>query len=52
VEVYGVGPAASLELLRTNLERGPASARVSGVQEEEAPVDPRFAQEFSIEYDE
>jgi acylphosphatase len=52
VEVYAVGQAASLDLLRTNLERGPASARVSGVQEEEAPVDPRFAQEFSIEYDE
>ena len=52
VEVYVVGPADSLHALRASLERGPQSARVSGVTEEEAPVDPRFADEFSIEYDE
>ena len=52
VEVYAVGPADSLDALRTDLERGPRSARVSGVREEQAPVDPRFADDFSIEYDE
>ena len=52
VEVYAVAPAGSLDALRTHLERGPHSARVAGVQEEQAPVDPRFANEFSIEPDE
>lgn len=52
VEVYAVAPADSLDALRTHLERGPHSARVAAVQEEQAPVDPRFADEFSIEYDE
>ncbi len=52
VEVYAVGPTGSLDAFRTNLERGPQSAQVSGVREEEAPMDPRFADDFSIEYDE
>ena len=52
VEVYAVGPTDSLDALRTNLELGPGSARVSCVREEHARIDPRFALEFSIEYDE
>ena len=52
VEVYAVGPTDSLDALRTNLERGPGSAQVSGVREEHAPVDPHFTLAFSIEYNE
>ncbi len=52
VEVYAVGPADSLDALQTALEQGPQSSRVSGVREEQVPIDPRFANEFSIEYDE
>jgi acylphosphatase len=52
VEVYAVGPAESLDTLCTDLEQGPRPARVSGVREEQAPLDPRFADQFSIEHDE
>ena len=52
VEVYAVGSSAALELLCAELSRGPRAAQVSGVQEEKASFDLRFAQEFSIEYDE
>ncbi len=52
VEVYAVGPAHSLDVLRADLERGPRSSRVSGVREEQAGIDSRFADAFSIEYDE
>ncbi|HEX4003757.1 MAG TPA: acylphosphatase [Candidatus Acidoferrales bacterium] len=51
VEVYAIGPAESLAALRAALERGPQSASVSRVIEEEAQVDPRFAEGFTIEYD-
>ncbi len=51
VEVYAIAPAESLAALRAALERGPQSASVSRVAEEEAEIDPRFAQGFSIEYD-
>ncbi|HXJ16141.1 MAG TPA: acylphosphatase [Candidatus Polarisedimenticolia bacterium] len=51
VEVYGVGPAASLEALRAELERGPSAAIVDGVTEEDAAIDPKFARGFSIEFD-
>ena len=50
VEVYAIGAAESLDALRAELQRGPQAAQVSGVTEEEAPVDSRFASEFSIEY--
>jgi acylphosphatase len=52
VEVYAAGPADSLDALRTELERGPRPARVTGVREEQTAVDPRFADQFSIEHDE
>jgi acylphosphatase len=51
VEVYAVGPAAELEALRTDLRHGPSTATVSSVSEEEAPLDPRFAKAFSIEFE-
>jgi len=51
VEVYAAGPAKVLAALRAELERGPGAAVVSGVTEEEAPLDPEFARGFSIEHD-
>ena len=51
VEVYAIGPAASLASLRRTLEHGPRGASVTGVTEEDAAIDPTFADGFSIEYD-
>lgn len=51
VEVYAIGSAESLGSLRAALERGPQSASVSRVVEEDAEVEGRFAGGFSIEYD-
>jgi acylphosphatase len=51
VEVYAVGSDDVLDLYRADLQRGPSSASVSGVQEEAAPLDPRFTQAFTIEFD-
>jgi len=51
VEVYAVGATDSLSSLRTELERGPHAATVSGVIEQMAPFEPHSADEFSIEYD-
>jgi acylphosphatase len=51
VEVYVIGPDASHASLHPELRRGPRSADVSGVIEEEAEIDARFAQGFTIEYD-
>lgn len=52
VEVYAVAAEAVLDGLRRELQRGPQSASVSSVEEEDAAVDPRFTLAFSIEYDE
>jgi acylphosphatase len=51
VEVYAMGAKKSLEALRRELERGPRAGHVSGISEEEADFDPRYANDFSIEYD-
>ena len=51
VEVYAIAPEESLAALRRDLERGPRGATVTSVTEEEAVVEPRFADKFSIEYD-
>ena len=51
VEVYAIGLAASLGVLRRQLERGPRGAFVSRVDEEEALFESQFSQSFSIEYD-
>jgi acylphosphatase len=52
VEVYAAGSAVELAALRIELKRGPRSAIVSSVTEEEASLDPQFAQTFSIEHEE
>jgi acylphosphatase len=49
VEVYAIADASALASLREALERGPRGASVSGVSEEEAPIDPNFASGFSVE---
>ena len=51
VEIYAIAPAESLAALRAALERGPQSASVSRVVEEDADMKPRFTEGFSIEYD-
>lgn len=51
VEVYAIAPAESQGALRAALERGPQSASVSRVAEEDAAIEARFAEGFSIEYD-
>ena len=51
VEVYAAGPPKVLAALRAELERGPGAAVVSGVTEEEAALDPKFARGFTIEHD-
>jgi len=50
VEVYAAGSASTLAEFRSELERGPQGASVSGVAEEEAPLNPEFVKKFSIEY--
>jgi acylphosphatase len=51
VEVYAIGSPQSLARLRTIIERGPRGAMVQNVAEEAVNVDPKFAEEFSITYD-
>jgi len=51
VEVYAIGPSKSLEALRAELEQGPHGASVSGVREEDAEYQQRYARGFSIEHD-
>lgn len=51
VEVYAVGTAAMLAGLRKELQRGPRSAEVSNVTEEDAEIEPKFEQGFSIQRD-
>ena len=51
VETYAIGSAASLDSLRMSLERGPNGCSVTGVTEEPAEIEMRFAECFSIEYD-
>ena len=51
VEVYAIGTPENLARLRTILERGPRGAMVQHVVEDPAELDPKFAEEFSITYD-
>ena len=51
VEVYAIGSQENLARLRTLVERGPRGAMVQHVDEESADINPKFAQEFSITYD-
>jgi len=51
VEVYAIGLPENLARLRTIIERGPRGAMVQRVAEERAEINPKFAEEFSITYD-
>ena len=51
VEVYAIGRSGQLSDLHGQLERGPDAASVSHVSEEEAPVLPRYADGFSVEFE-
>ena len=51
VEVYAIGTPAMLAALRKELQRGPLSAVVSEVLEEDAVIEPKFERTFSIERD-
>jgi acylphosphatase len=51
VEVYAIGTAGTLAALRKELQRGPRSAAVSDLMEEDAAIEPKFAHGFSIERD-
>lgn len=48
VEAYAIGNEVSLEEFRRHLAEGPRGARVSGVEESEAPIISRYKQ-FVIE---
>ena len=51
VEVYAIGTATALKTLHRELERGPSAASVTGVAEQNAAIDARFAAGFSIEFE-
>jgi acylphosphatase len=51
VEVYAIGAPEALRSLKADLERGPRAALVERVEESEAPLEQRFAADFSVEYD-
>ncbi|MGH9574562.1 MAG: acylphosphatase [Candidatus Acidiferrales bacterium] len=51
VEVYAIGKEKDLGVLRAQLERGPESASVSGVNESDAPTEAKYGRSFSIEFD-
>lgn len=51
VEAYAIGHAGAVKDFRRELERGPAGAVVDDVREEDAEVDPRWANHFTIEHE-
>lgn len=51
VEVYAIGKEEDLGVLHAQLERGPESASVSGVNESDAPIEGKYGRGFSIEFD-
>ncbi len=51
VEAYAIGTKDQLKEFRSMLERGPGAASVAGVAEEEAAIQEKYAEGFSIEYD-
>jgi acylphosphatase len=51
VEVYAIGSENELAALRRELVRGPEAASVSAVSDIEAAIDPKFEENFTIEYD-
>jgi acylphosphatase len=51
VEAYAIGTPAQLAKFRAALERGPRFSSVSRVNEEVADVDPQYANDFVIAYE-
>jgi acylphosphatase len=51
VEIYAIGSPENLARLRAVIERGPRGAMVQQVGEEPAEINPKFAEEFTITYD-
>jgi acylphosphatase len=49
VEVFAIASVTLHTVFRVELERGPDGAVVSGVVEEDAPLDENFTRGFSIE---
>jgi acylphosphatase len=52
VEVYAIGSAEQMEVLRNALQRGPRMAGVDRVDELDADILREYANAFSIESDE
>ena len=50
VEVYVIGEEEQLVTLKKELQRGPRAASVVEVAEEEAEVEEKYAQDFTIEH--
>ena len=50
VEVYAIGTMVQLVTLKQDLERGPRAASVDEVMEEEAGVEEKYAQDFTVEH--
>ncbi|MBI4466673.1 MAG: acylphosphatase [Acidobacteria bacterium] len=51
VEVYALGPPEQLADLKRRLEQGPRAARVKRVHEEEAPLQERYRNQFTVEFE-
>jgi acylphosphatase len=51
VEVYAVATTAVFADLRAELQKGPRAAVVNDVIEEDAAIEPRYSDGFSIEFD-
>ena len=51
VEAYAIGTPTQLAKFREALERGPRFSSVSRVNEEVADVDPQYAHDFVIAYE-
>lgn len=51
VEVYAIAAPAVMKSFRSQLKRGPQGASVNEVAEDAAEIEPKFANQFSIEYD-
>jgi acylphosphatase len=48
VEVYAIGTGEQLAAFRASLETGPGFSRVSGVEEEPAPLEESYSKDFVI----
>lgn len=51
VEVYAIGEPDQLDALREDLARGPMGASVTGVEAEDAEIEPYYEAGFTVEFD-